>query len=144
MVHPFKDSPMPGLYRFGVSLERSLIEAFDKHIAARKYENRSEAIRDLIREELTRKKMIEGGVVAGAIVMTYDHHKRELVNHLLDIQHDYQSLIISTQHVHLDHHHCLEIIAVKGKAREIERLANSIRAQIGVKQVSMSVATAGD
>jgi CopG family nickel-responsive transcriptional regulator len=128
---------MPGLYRFGISLEQSLIDAFDTHIAARNYKNRSEAIRDLIREELTRKK-------AGAIVMTYDHHKRELVNRLLDIQHDYQPLIISTQHVHLDHHHCLEIIAVRGKAREIERLANSIRSQIGVKQVSMSMATAGD
>jgi len=135
---------MSDLYRFGISLEQSLIDAFDKHITSRNYKNRSEAIRDLIREELTRKKMIEGGVVAGAIVMTYDHHKRELVNHLLDIQHDYQSLIISTQHVHLDHHHCLEIIAVKGKSRDIERLANSIRSQIGVKQVSMSVATAGE
>ena len=135
---------MSNLYRFGISLEQSLIDAFDKHIAARNYENRSEAIRDLIRAELTRKKVIEGGVVAGAIVMTYDHHKRELVNTLLDIQHDYQTLIISTQHVHLDHHHCLEIIAVKGKAKDIERLADSIRSQIGVKQVSMCVATAGD
>ncbi|MBN2038192.1 MAG: nickel-responsive transcriptional regulator NikR [Chitinispirillaceae bacterium] len=134
---------MPDLYRFGVSLDKKLIDAFDRHIAARNYENRSEAIRDLIREELTRKKMIEGGVVAGAIVMTYDHHKRDLVNRLLDIQHDYQSLIISTQHVHLDHHHCLEIIAVRGKARDIERLADSIRSHIGVKQVSMSVTTAG-
>ncbi|MBN1129404.1 MAG: nickel-responsive transcriptional regulator NikR [Chitinispirillaceae bacterium] len=132
---------MTDLYRFGVSLEKSLIDAFDKHISARRYKNRSEAIRDLIREELTRKKMIEGGVVAGAVVMTYDHHKRELVNTLLDIQHDFQSLIISTQHVHLDHHHCLEIIAVKGRAREIERLADSIKAQVGVKQVSVSVAT---
>ena len=135
---------MPGLYRFGISLEQSLIDAFDTHIAARNYKNRSEAIRDLIREELTRKKVVEGGVVAGAIIMTYDHHKRELVNRLLEIQHNYQPLIISTQHVHLDHHHCLEIIAVRGKARDIERLANSIKSQIGVKQVSMSMATSGD
>ncbi|MGA2506563.1 MAG: nickel-responsive transcriptional regulator NikR [Chitinispirillaceae bacterium] len=134
---------MAGLYRFGISLEKPLIDAFDKHIRARNYKNRSEAIRDLIREELTRKKVSEGGVVAGAIVMTYDHHKRELVNRLLDIQHDFQSLIISTQHVHLDHHHCLEIVAVKGRAREIENLAFSIKSLVGVKQVSVSVATAG-
>jgi CopG family nickel-responsive transcriptional regulator len=134
---------MPDLYRFGVSLEKPLIDAFDKHIESQRYKNRSEAIRDLIRESLTRKKLAEGGVVAGAITMTYDHHKRELVNTLLDIQHDYQSLIISTQHVHLDHFHCLEIIAVKGKAREIELLADSVRSLVGVKQVSMSVTSAG-
>ena len=134
---------MAGLYRFGISLEKPLIDAFDKHIRARNYKNRSEAIRDLIREELTRKKVSEGGVVAGAIVMTYDHHKRELVNRLVDIQHDFQSLIISTQHVHLDHHRCLEIVAVKGRAREIEKLAFSIKSLVGVKQVSVSLATAG-
>lgn len=133
---------MAGLYRFGISLEKPLIDAFDKHIRARNYKNRSEAIRDLIREDLTRKKVSEGGVVAGAIVMTYDHHKRELVNRLVDIQHDFQSLIISTQHVHLDHHHCLEIVAVKGRAREIEKLAFSIKSLVGVKQVSLGLATA--
>ena len=134
---------MSELYRFGISLEKPLIDAFDRHIKSQNYRNRSEAIRDLIRESLTREQFARGGVVAGAIIMTYDHHKRELVNKLLDIQHDFQSLIISTQHVHLDHHHCLEIIAVKGRAREIEHLANSIKSQVGVKQVSMSVASAG-
>jgi CopG family transcriptional regulator, nickel-responsive regulator len=133
---------MSDLYRFGISLEKPLIDAFDRHIKGRNYKNRSEAIRDLIREELTRKKLAEGGVVAGAIVMTYDHHKRELVNTLLDIQHDFQSLIISTQHVHLDHHRCLEIIAVSGRGREIEKLAFSIKSLVGVKQVSVSVASA--
>ena len=131
---------MAGLYRFGISLEKALIDAFDKHIAGQRYKNRSEALRDLIREALTRKKLAEGGVVAGAIVMTYDHHKRELVTKLIDIQHDFQSLIISTQHVHLDHHHCLEIIAVRGRAREIEKLANSVKSLVGVKQVSVSLA----
>jgi CopG family transcriptional regulator, nickel-responsive regulator len=135
---------MSDLYRFGVSLEKSLIDAFDKHIASKHYRNRSEAIRDLIREELVHKKWTDGGVVAGAVVMTYDHHKRELVGKLMDIQHDFQTIIISTQHVHLDHHHCLEIIAVRGKAREVEILADSIKSQVGVKQVSMSVASAGD
>lgn len=134
---------MTGLYRFGISLDKELIDGFDRHIRARRYENRSEAIRDLIREELTRKKLAEGGIVAGAVVMTYDHHKRALVDRLLDIQHDFQPLIISTQHVHLDHHQCLEIIAVRGRTRKIEKLADSIKSLVGVKQVSVSLANAG-
>lgn len=93
----------------------------------------------MIRKELSQQAVSEGGTVAGAIIMTYDHHKRELVNKLLDIQHDFQSLVISTQHVHLDHHHCLEILAVKGKSRDVEKLANSLKSQVGVKQVELSV-----
>jgi CopG family transcriptional regulator, nickel-responsive regulator len=135
---------MKGLYRFGVSLEQELIDEFDAHIKEKQYPNRSEAIRDLIRQELTRREWVSGGTVAGAVVMTYDHHKRELVNKLLDIQHDFQNCIISTQHVHLDHDHCLEIIAVKGKARSIQGLAAKIKANMGVKQVSMSFSTAGE
>ncbi len=76
--------------------------------------------------------------------MTYDHHKRELVNKMLDIQHDFHDTILSTQHVHLDHHHCLEVIAVRGKAREVERLANSLKAQVGVKHVSLSISATGE
>jgi CopG family transcriptional regulator, nickel-responsive regulator len=134
---------MDALYRFGISLEQELIRAFDNHIHEQGYSNRSEAIRDLIRKELVHKTKIQGGTIAGAIVMTYDHHKRELVNKLLDIQHDYQKTILSTQHIHLDHHHCLEIIAVKGKARDIEILANQLQAQIGVKHVTFTLASTG-
>lgn len=129
------------LYRFGVSLDKSLIDAFDLHIRKQNYRNRSEAIRDLIREELVEKTWAEGGSVAGAIIMTYDHHKRELVNKMLDMQHEYQEVIISTQHVHLDHHHCLEIIAVKGIAHKVEQLAMSLRSLIGVKHLNLSIST---
>lgn len=130
---------MSELYRFGISLERSLIDAFDAHIKSQNYENRSEAIRDLIREELSKESVAQGALSAGALTMVYDHHKRELVNTLLDIQHDFQSLIISTQHVHLDHHYCLEIVAVKGNPREIEKLASSVKSLVGVKQVHLSL-----
>lgn len=133
---------MTKLYRFGISLEQSLIDEFDHHIKNSAYQNRSEAIRDLIRQDLTHKKSSQGKAVAGAIVMTYDHHKRDLVNKLLDVQHDYQKLIISTQHVHMDHVHCMEIIAVNGKARDIEKLAAAIKAHVGVKQVGISLAMA--
>ncbi len=135
---------MSELYRFGVSLEKTLIEAFDRHIETQCYKSRSEAIRDLIREELIRKEWTEGGTVAGAIVMTYDHHKRELVNLLLDIQHDFQETIISTQHVHLDHHHCLEIIAVKGSSSSVEKLATTLKVQVGVKHLSLSISSAAE
>lgn len=135
---------MSELYRFGVSLEKSLIDTFDRHIEAQHYKSRSEAIRDLIREELIRKQWTEGGTVAGAIVMTYDHHKRELVNTLLDIQHDFQETIISTQHVHLDHHHCLEIIAVKGRASDVEKLATTLKVEVGVKHLSLSISSSAD
>jgi len=76
--------------------------------------------------------------------MTYDHHKRELVNVLLDIQHDFQETIISTQHVHLDHHHCLEIIAVKGSSSEVENLATTLKVQVGVKHLSLSISSASE
>ena len=135
---------MSNLYRFGISLEKSLIDAFDKHIKAQNYQNRSEAIRDMIREELVQKKWTEGGDVAGAIVMTYDHHKREVVNKMLDIQHDFQNNIVSTQHVHLDHHYCLEVIAVKGKARDIERLSSSLKALVGVKHLNLSISATAE
>jgi CopG family nickel-responsive transcriptional regulator len=81
--------------------------------------------------------------VAGAITMNYDHHKRELVNNLMDIQHDFQGLVISTQHVHIDHHNCLEIIAVKGRARNVEKLASQLKAQKGVMHVALSMSTTG-
>ncbi|MDD5674037.1 MAG: nickel-responsive transcriptional regulator NikR [Chitinivibrionales bacterium] len=135
---------MNALYRFGISLEKSLLDAFDRVIKTENYQNRSEALRDLIREKLLQKKWIEGGAVAGAIVMTYDHHKRELVNKMLDIQHDYHDTILSTQHVHLDHNHCLEVIAVRGKARDVERLSNSLKSQVGVKHVSLSISATGE
>ena len=133
---------MSDLYRFGISLDRELIEAFDRHIKAQGYQSRSEALRDLIRESLLHKKRMEGGLVAGAIVMTYDHHKRELVNRLIDIQHDFHDLIISTQHVHLDHENCLEVIAVKGNAPEIEKLSSALKVLVGVKHLSLSVSSA--
>ncbi|MEE9904314.1 nickel-responsive transcriptional regulator NikR [Chlorobium sp.] len=134
---------MSELYRFGVSLEKELIDAFDRHREEQHYNSRSEALRDLIREELLKKKWLEGGTVAGAIVMTYDHHKRELVNQLIDIQHDFQEVIISTQHVHLDHSHCLEIIAVRGSASDVQKLASILKAKTGVINLSLGISSAG-
>jgi len=134
---------MSDLYRFGISLEQELIDDFDKHIKTRNYKNRSEAIRDLIRADLIKKQWLCDNEVAGAITMNYDHHKRDLVNKLMDIQHDCQELVISTQHIHIDHHNCLEILAVRGKAKDIEKLASLLKAQVGVKHVALNMSATG-
>ena len=134
---------MSDIIRFGVSLEKELLVKFDKLIKEKKYSNRSEAIRDLIRENLVKREWIEGKEVAGAITLVFDHHKRELMNTLTDIQHDFHTLIISSQHIHLDHDNCLEIIVVRGKPRDARELADKLRATKGVKYGSLSIATTG-
>lgn len=134
---------MSNLIRFGVSLEKSLLEKFDKLIKERNYSNRSEAFRDLIRQELVRKEWQQGKEITGAITLIYDHHKRELVNRLTDIQHDYQKLIISTQHIHLDHNNCLEIIAVKGNSKKTQKLADTLKSVKGVKHGTLSTSSTG-
>jgi len=134
---------MSDIIRFGVSLEKELLEKFDRLIKEKKYPNRSEAIRDLIRENLVKREWIEGKEVAGAITLVFDHHKRELVNTLTDVQHDFHQLIISSQHIHLDHDNCLEIIVVRGKPIEVRGLADKLKSTKGVKYGSLSIATTG-
>ena len=134
---------MSSITRFGVSLEKELLEKFDKLIGVKNYTNRSEAIRDLIRQELVQKQWQSGQEVAGAIILIYDHHKRELVNKLMDIQHEFGDMIISSQHVHLDHNNCLEIIAVKGSPKEAQKLADSLKSVKGVKHGTLSMSTTG-
>ncbi len=134
---------MPGIVRFGVSLEKKLLEKFDALIKEKSYPNRSEAIRDLIREDLVKREWVRGKEVAGAITLVFDHHRRELLNKLTDIQHHFHHLIVSSQHVHLDHDNCLEIIVVKGKPEEARKLSNALRATKGVKYGALSIATTG-
>ena len=134
---------MAKLVRFGVSLEQDLLEKFDRLTKERSYTCRSEAFRDLIRQELVQKQWQSGQEIAGAITLIYDHHKRELVNKLMDIQHDFGDMIISSQHVHLDHSNCLEIIAVKGSPKEAQKLSDSLKAVKGVKHGTLSMSTTG-
>ena len=134
---------MGKLIRFGVSLEKELLDSFDRHIQTKNYPSRSQAFRDLIRRELVAKEWQEGRQIAGAIVLIYDHHRRELVNRLTDIQHGFQKLIISTQHIHLDHDNCLEIVAVKGGPGQARKLADALKAVKGVKHVALSMSTTG-
>ncbi|HNW43608.1 MAG TPA: nickel-responsive transcriptional regulator NikR [Elusimicrobiales bacterium] len=131
------------LVRFGVSLEGELLRRFDAFIGAEGYDNRSKAIADLINKAFVTDSFTKGGTVAGAVTIVYDHHKREVVNKLLDIQHDHGGIIISAQHVHLDHDNCLEIVAVKGPGRKVKELADSLKAVKGVKHATLSVTSAG-
>jgi CopG family nickel-responsive transcriptional regulator len=132
-----------GLTRFSVSLDAELVKRFDGKIAAERCPTRSKAIGDLIRESLVRTEWRAGGQVAGAIVMVYDHHTRGVVDRLTDVQHDCHDAIISTQHVHLDHDNCLEIIAVRGKPAEIDAIMKRLKAIKGLKHVSMAAGTTG-
>ncbi len=131
------------LSRFGVSLEGELLGKFDAFIRAEGYFNRSQAIAGLIRKEFVSNEFSRGGAVAGAVTLVYDHHRREVVNKLLDIQHDHGATIISGQHVHLDHDNCLEIIAVKGPGIKVKTLADRLKAVKGVKHATLSVTSAG-
>ncbi len=134
---------MSNLVRFGVSLEEELLKKFDRLISQHKYTNRSEAVRDLIREELVKKEWTENRGVTGAITLVYDHHTRELVNKVLDVQHDYHNYILSTQHIHLDHHNCFEIIVTRGKAKDVEELYLKLKSIKSVKHAGFMMATKG-
>ncbi len=119
--------------RFGVSLEKELQEELDRLVAVKGFPNRSQAIRFLIKKYSIEDDWQEDREVAGAIVLVYDHHKRELQNQSTNVQHDFHHLILSVQHVHLDHHNCLETIAIRGKASELKKLANSLISIKGVQ-----------
>ena len=134
---------MSNLIRFGVSLEKKLLSKFDLLLKEKKYFSRSEAIRDLIRESLIKQEWHEGKEVAGAITLVYDHHKRDLVNKVLDTQHDFSAIIIALQHVHIDHNNCLEILAVKGSTSKVRLLSDSLRSIKGVRHCALSMSTTG-
>ncbi|MFH2119611.1 MAG: nickel-responsive transcriptional regulator NikR [Pseudomonadota bacterium] len=134
---------MSELVRFGVSLEKTLLDGFDVLIRAKQYTNRSEALRDLIRRELVEREWQGGRDVAGAITLIYDHHKRDVLARVTDTQHEFQEVIISTQHIHLDHHNCLEIVAARGNAEEVQRLADALRSIKGVRHATLSMSSTG-
>ena len=134
---------MDGVVRFGVSLDRKLLGEFDRHIKRRRYTNRSEALRDLIRDNLVGEEWNENKETVGTITFVYDHHVRDLAGKLTDIQHDYHGQILSGMHVHLDHNHCLEALVVKGKGAEIKKVADALVSVKGVKHGKLTMTTTG-
>ena len=135
---------MSELTRIGVALDAGLLEKFDTLIAQRGYTNRSEAFRDLIRDELVEKawESPESRVV-GTVTLVYDHHVRLLSEKLTDIQHDFHRSILSTLHVHLDHNHCLEVLVVRGKAADVRKVADALITAKGVKHGRLTITTSG-
>lgn len=120
------------LVRFGVSLEKEILEALDSFVVENNMPNRSQAIRFLVEKNIVEKKWLCNQIVAGAVVMLYDHHKGDITTRSNDIQHDYYDVILSSQHFHLSHDNCLEIIAVKGEANRLTELSDKL---IGIKGI---------
>ncbi len=131
------------LKRFSISLEDNLLRSFDKYIKAQSYNNRSEAIRDLIRRALVREQWQGDSNVMGVINLVYDHHQHQLQEKVTEVQHDYHHHIVSTTHVHMDHHNCLEVIIVRGKAKEVEELADRLIALRGVRDGNLAMSSTG-
>lgn len=139
---------MSGLVRFGISMEEDLLRKFDEVIKEKRYANRSEAIRDLVRDYLVKryidKQRSEGGGagrVVGTLTLIYNHEVRELTDRLTSIQHDHHEHIVSTLHVHLDHHHCLEVLVVRGNLEDVQGIADQLVGMKGVLQGKLTLTT---
>ena len=131
------------LKRFGVSLPAELLKQFDAEIREKGYENRSEALRDLIRNYLVRRALDKNEEIVGVLSLVYDHHVPNLSNQLNVIQHDHHDNILSNTHIHLDHHNCLEVIILKGRYSEIKKLTDKIIGTRGVKHGELSFTSTG-
>lgn len=134
---------MMKLVRFGVSIEEGLLKKFDRLLNKQKYNNRSEALRDMIRAALVKEEWSSEVNIAGGIAYVYDHHQRQLVNKLLDVQHSFHDIIVSSQHVHLDHDNCMEIVMVKGLAKKVSDLFYQLKAIKGIKHIDIIKSTTG-
>jgi len=135
---------MPEVVRFGVSADERLLERFDELIAQKGCVNRSEAVRDLIRSALVEEVWSVGEEEAvGTVTLVYDHHSTDLADKLTERQHSHHQEIVSTLHIHLDAHHCLEVVVLRGQAREISRLASELIGTKGVKHGKFVATTTG-
>ncbi len=136
---------MGDLTRFGISIDSKLLKNFDRLIDDKGYVNRSEAIRDLIRGALVEQKW-EGGEeeTVGTVTLVYNHHVHDLADKLTEQQHSHHQQIIAALHVHLDPHNCLEVLVVRGKAREVKQIADELIGVKGVKHGKLVMTTTGE
>ena len=136
---------MPEVVRFGISADERLLERFDALIAEKGYVNRSEAIRDLIRSALVEDALADPDSEAvGTVTLVYDHHYSDLGDKLTEHQHTHHEEIVSTLHVHLDSRHCLEVVVLRGTAREIKHIADGLIGTKGVKHGRFVATTAAE
>jgi CopG family nickel-responsive transcriptional regulator len=130
--------------RFSISVPGKLARQLDQMARQKGYDNRSLAVADMIRAHLVEHRQgFADEDIAGTITLVYDHHKQHVQSTLTDIQHDHHDLIVSTLHVHLDHHNCLEVLVVWGKAGLIKKIADELIAAKGVKHGRLTVTTTG-
>lgn len=120
------------LVRFGIAIERDLLESFDRVVQKKGYGNRSEAIRDGIRTALIEERVAANAKVTGTLTLVYDHHVRDLTDKLTELQHDLGEAVVSALHVHLDHDHCLEVIVLRGAAGRLQAAADRLISMRGV------------
>ncbi len=129
--------------RFGVSLDSELLKRFDRLIEKKGYKNRSEALRDVMRDHLVRQEWEKGEEIVGTITLVYNHHVRELTDSLTGFQHDHSDAVLSSLHIHLDHDNCLEVIVVKGTAKDVQGFADKLIGTRGVKHGKLTATTTG-
>lgn len=135
---------MADLVRFGVSMDSRLLNQFDELIDRKSYVNRSEAVRDLVRSALVEDQWTRADEeTVGTVSIVYDHHTRELSDKLTEHQHIHHNTIVSTLHVHLDEHNCLEVVVLKGKAGEVKKIADELIGAKGVKHGKLVSTTTG-
>lgn len=131
--------------RFGISLDEKLLENFDTLIEQKSYMNRSEAIRDLIRASLVEERLgSENQEAVGTVTLVYNHHVRDLADKLTEHQHSHHEQIVSSVHVHLDAHNCLEVLIIRGEVRAIKKIANELLGVKGVKHGKLVMTTTGE
>jgi CopG family transcriptional regulator, nickel-responsive regulator len=141
---PMKPKSAQGVARFSISLPNELAAQLERMTQEKGYDNRSLAIADMVRAHLVEHRQKYGDQeIAGTITLLYDHHKQHVQAALTDIQHDHHNVIIATLHVHLDHHNCMELLAVRGKAAVIRRIADELIAAKGVKHGKLTVTSTG-
>lgn len=134
---------MSNLVRFGVSMDERLLKNLDKLILKKGYANRSEAIRDMIRDRLVQQEWEEGQEVVGVVTLLYNHHARNLDALLNDLQHQHHGSILSATHIHLDEDNCLELLAVRGEAKKIEEIAGKLISLKGVRHGKLTATSTG-
>ena len=138
------DSTTKSLCRIGVAIDADLLEQFDRRIERRGYTNRSEAFRDLIREDLIEEHAeAPSKPVVGTLTLIYDHHVRMLNEKLTEMQHEHHQAIVSSLHVHLDHDNCLEVLVLRGKSGEVRAIADRLISTKGVKHGKFTMTTTG-
>ena len=138
-----KDKRKERVTRFGVSLEKPLLERLDQFGKQRGFPNRSQALRALLREYMVEQERLGEGDIAGTVTIVYDHHQKTVVRKLVATQHDFHDIIIASQHIHIDHDNCLEVVIIKGPSTKARELCDRLRAIKSVKHIALNTTTTG-